>query len=303
VGLSGTLDTFSLAEILGLVERARQTGALRVEGPDGHGTLYVTAGRFSAGEAADYSGPVDDRHALDVRLIDVCFHLMRFEGGTFEFLAGELAPWTAERATDIAPIVETVEHIVRAWPAVEAVLPSFDVRPEASEELPEESLTLSRTAFKVFTLIDGQRTVRQIARETESSVVEVGPVVRDLIEHGAVRIPSGARTDPEPVATDLILPTGAVHVARDEPEEEGRGPIEMVTSVPDPDAELDAEAIERERAALAARAGLDDPGPVPTTEPGEAVSGGAESDDPATSEITSDRGALLRLFSGLRDQG
>jgi hypothetical protein len=306
VGLSGTLDTFSLAEVLGLIERARQTGALRVDGPDGHGTLYVTAGRFSAGEAADYSGPVDDRHALDVRLIDVCFHLMRFEGGSFEFLAGEVAPWTAERATDIAPIVETVEHIVRAWPAVEAVLPSFDVRPELCEELPEESLTLSRTAFKVFTLIDGQRTVRQIARETESSVVEVGPVVRDLIEHGAVRIPSGVRSDAEP-ASDLILPTGAVHVARDEPVDEGRGPIEMVTSVPDPEAELDAEAIERERAARAARAGLDDPGPVPAgpvpTEPDEAVGGGVESEDESTSEITSDRGALLRLFSGLRDQG
>jgi hypothetical protein len=301
VGLSGTLDTFSLAEVLGLIERARHTGALRVEGPDGHGTLYVTAGRFSAGEAADYSGPVENRHALDVRLIDVCFHLMRFEGGSFEFVPGEQAPWTAERATDIAPIVETVEHIVRAWPAVEAVLPSFDVRPELAEDLPEESLTLSRTGFRVFTLIDGQRTVRQIARELESSIVEVGPVVRDLIEHGAVRIPTGPRAEREPAASDLILPTGAVHVARDEAPEAGRGPIEMVTSVPEPGAALDAEAVERERAALAARAGLDDPGPVPT-EPGEAA-GGGEPDDESTSEITSDRGALLRLFSGLRDQG
>jgi hypothetical protein len=302
VGLSGTLDTFSLAEVLGLVERARQTGALRVDGPDGHGTLYVTAGRFSAGEAADYSGPVDDRHALDVRLIDVCFHLMRFEGGSFEFLAGELAPWTAERATDIAPIVETVEHIVRAWPAVEAVLPSFDVRPQLADDLPEESLTLSRTAFRVFALIDGQRTVRQIARELESSVVEVGPVVRDLIEHGAVGIPSGVRTEPQPAVNDLILPTGAVHVARDEEPDEGRGPIEMVTSVPEPDAALEPESIERERAALAARAGLDDPGPVPI-EQAEAAGGGADDEDQSTSEITSDRGALLRLFSGLRDQG
>ena len=129
MGLQGTLDTFSLAEILGLIERARHTGALTVQGPDGHGTLYTAAGRFSAGEAADYSGPVDDRHALDVRLIDVCFHLMRFESGSFEFTADAAPPWTAERATDIGPIVETVEHIVRAWPAVEAVLPSFDVRP------------------------------------------------------------------------------------------------------------------------------------------------------------------------------
>ena len=84
----------------------------------------------------DYSGPVEDRHALDVRLIDVCFHLMRFEGGSFEFVADEAPPWPADRATDIAPIVETVEHIVRAWPAVEAVLPNFDVRARAGRGAP-----------------------------------------------------------------------------------------------------------------------------------------------------------------------
>jgi hypothetical protein len=308
VGLQGSLDTFSLAEILGLIERSRHTGALTVQGPDAHGTLYTAAGRFSAGEAADYSGPVDDRHALDVRLIDVCFHLMRFESGSFEFSANQAPPWTAERATDIGPIVETVEHIVRAWPAVEAVLPSFDVRPQVADELPEESLTLSRTAFKIFALIDGRRTVRQIAREVGHSVVEVGPVLKDLIEHGAVGIESAepARTN----VPDLLLPSGAVHVAREaEPDTAGGRPIEMVTSVPDPSAAiLDPAALERERAVLAARAGLD-PGPAPVSDTDadpEAAEGTSEAGtEPAMtgSEITSDRGALLRLFSGLRDQG
>jgi hypothetical protein len=304
VGLQGTLDTFSLAEILGLIESARHTGALMVQSPDGHGTLYVSAGRFCAGEAADYSGPVEDRHALDVRLIDVCFHLMRFEQGSFEYTANAAPPWTAERATDIAPIVETVEHIVRAWPAVEAVLPSFDVRPELAEELPDESLTLSRTAFKVFALIDGERTVRQIAREAGNSVVEVGPVLKDLIEQGAVRIESAERPREYP-PPDFSLPSGAVHVAREtEPEVAGEPPIEMVTSVPDPTAMLDGDALDRERASLAARAGLDDPGPVPAEGeyPSEYPEEAFEGEDSASSEITSDRGALLRLFSGLRDQ-
>jgi hypothetical protein len=305
VGLQGTLDTFSLAEILGLIERARHTGALVVSNPDAHGALYVAAGRFCAGEAADYSGPVDDRHALDVRLIDVCFHLMRLEGGSFEFTANATPPWTAERATDIAPIIETVEHIVRAWPAVEAVLPSFDVRPELAEELPEDSLTLTRSGFKIFTLIDGERTVRQIAREAGHSVVEVGPVLKDLIEHGAVSIESDARPATPP-ASDVILPTGAVHVAREETHEPGRDPIEMVTSVPDPSAQLGGEALDRERASLAARAGLDDPGPVPTHDPepesAEATDPIGDESEMTGSEITSDRGALLRLFSGLRDQ-
>ena len=83
-------------------------------------------------------------------------------------------------------------------------------------------------------------------------------------------------------------------------------PIEMVTSVPDASAQLDGEALDRERALLAARAGLDDAGPVPrrVAIPREPARSGEppRATRTATSEITSDRGALLRLFSGLRDQ-
>ena len=186
------------------------------------------------------------------------------------------------------------------------MLPSFDVRPELAEELPEDSLTLSRSGFRIFTLIDGERTVRQIAREAGNSVVEVGPVLKDLIEHGAVRIGSGDR--PAAPVSELVLAPGAVHVAREETSEPGGDPIEMVTSVPDPSAQLDGEALDRERAVLAARAGLDDPGPVPAPEPAPEpeVAAAADPDEEPEmtgSEITSDRGALLRLFSGLRDQG
>ena len=90
VGLQGTFDTL----LAGRDPRSDRTARARparswCESPDGHGTLYTSAGRFCAGEAADYSGPVDDRHALDVRLIDVCFHLMRFETGSFGFAADE----------------------------------------------------------------------------------------------------------------------------------------------------------------------------------------------------------------------
>ena len=147
--------------------------------------------------------------------------------------------------------------------------------------------------------------MRQIAREAGHSVVEVGPVLRDLIEHGAVCIGAGrparaARTRPDPAARrGPRRPRGR--------REDGGEPIEMVTSVPDPSAQLGGDALDRERAALAAKAGLSDAGPVPTQET-------EDSDDPAShrtpppptdagsSEITSDRGALLRLFSGLRDQ-
>jgi len=293
------------------VEHARQTGALEVRGPDGHGILYTTAGRFCAGEAADYSGPVESRAALDVRLVDVCFHLLRFESGSFEFTPNRLPAWDADRGTDIAPIVEQVEQIVRAWPAVESVIPSFDQPFEVVDDVGDDTVTLSRTAFRVLTLVDGARTLRHIARELGQSVVVVGPLMRDLVEQGAVRIATGdvdVDRPPTPAGIShetigIVLPQGAVH-ALQEPTGGGDDGQPLVTSVPDPAADFDREALAREREALAARAGLGSAGPVPVAADEDEDAEEPEPEpDPEQTVTTTDRGALLRLFSGLRDQG
>ncbi len=299
------------------MEHARQTGALEVRGPDGHGILYTTAGRFCAGEAADFSGPVDSREALDVRLVEVCFHLFRFESGSFEFTANRVPPWEADRSTDIAPIVEQVDDIVRAWPAVAAVVPSFDLPLVLVDDLEDDTVTLSRAGFRILTLVDGRRTVRHIARELGQSFVAVGPIVKELVEQGAVRLAAesggfgGAPDDDRfpaeggpvdvPAAGELVLPPGAIHAVTEADAPDGSGTGPLVTSVPDPTAELDRDALERERAVLAARAGLDTPGPVPAEEPAPGPVEADAEDDTVT--VTTDRGALLRLFSGLRDQG
>jgi len=296
VGLSGTLDTFSLVEILGLVERARQTGALEIRGPEGSGTLYVTAGRFCAGEAADWSGPVEGRAALEVRIVDVCFHLFRLSAGSFEFVPDHTPPWTADRATDIGPVVERVEALVRAWPTIQSLVPSLDTALEVCQHITDDSLLLSRDGFRLITLVDSRLTIRQLARKLERSEVEVAAIAAELMQEGALR-PAMAGATPSPSPSGVVLPTGALHAVRAAPE--GKGADEVVTSVPDPNAALDRQAIERERAALAARAGLSDPGPVPDPDAQDA-DGDA---DEESSVISTDRGAILRMFSGLRDQG
>jgi hypothetical protein len=140
-----------------------------------------------------------------------------------------------------------------------------------------------------------------VARELGQSIVVIGPVVKELVEQGALHLADGRRpaaATPGGPAGDLVLPPGAVHAVRNGGTEDA---APLVTSVPDPAAELDRDALERERAVLAARAGLDAPGPVPTEEPG--VDAEDEEDPDHTVTMTTDRGALLRLFSGLRDQG
>jgi hypothetical protein len=58
----------------------------------------------------------------------------------------------------------------------------------------------------------------------------------------------------------------------------------------------DRDELARERADLASRAGLHDPGPVP-----DAGSGLPAEDSPDRAQIVVNRSDLLRMFSGLKD--
>ena len=278
--------------------RARRRGSGRPRHPVHHRrtVLRGRGGRL----LGPGRGPPRARRPPDRRVLPP----LPLRGGSFEFVANEAPPWPAERGTDIAPIVETVEHIVRAWPAVEAVLPSFDVRPELGHDLPEESVTLSRSEFKLH-LIDGsgpsarspvsgpqRRGGRSGAEGPRSSTARCGSATSERSATGERDRDVRDRPALGAASTPSVKPSGS------------EGATRWSRAFPTT-AALDREALERARAALAARAGLDDPDP-----PG--VGPRATSTEPRArrrtrmrprTEITSDRGALLRLFSGLRDQG
>ncbi len=200
MSLQGTLDTFSLSEILELVEKSRKTGALEVRDPKCRGVLYFAGGRFSAAEAGELCGPVQSAEELEARLIDVCFALFRVETGLFEFENDRYPPWPVRGGNEVAPIVEQVEQLRRDWLAIEAVLPSLECRPELVDDLGGDQVVLDKSAFRVLRVVDGERTVRDIARVVGRSVLEVCKVLKDLVEAGAIAVP----TDPQRTMVDEL---------------------------------------------------------------------------------------------------
>ena len=222
MSLQGTLDTFSLPEILELVEKSRKTGALEVRDPQSRGVLYFAGGRFSAAEAGDLNGPVESAEELEARLIDVCFALFRVETGLFEFESDRFPPWPVRGGSEVAPIVEQVQQLRRDWLAIEAVLPSLDCRPGVVDDLDGDRVVLNKAGFRVLRAVDGERNVREIARAVGRSVLEVCKVLKDLVEAGAVVVPTDpARTmvdelvltgdaDPEPMVATEMDPVAAV---------------------------------------------------------------------------------------------
>ncbi len=186
--LSGTFDLFSLAEVLGLIERAGTSGALVVHGRDVDATLYLVAGEFSGGEAADLAGPVDDLHALETRMLEVSVAVLRCRAAEFEFVADLTPPWPAALSVPIRPTLERASEIARDWPSIMSAVESFESMLERTGSITTETLTLTALGFRVFELVDGRTTIRQLAKRAEASLIVVAPEIRSLIVAGAVRV-------------------------------------------------------------------------------------------------------------------
>ena len=215
--LSGTFDLFSLAEVLGLIERAGTSGALVVHGRDVDATLYLVAGEFSGGEAADLAGPVADLHALETRLLEVCVAVLRCRAAEFEFVPDLTPPWPAALSVPITSNLERASEIARDWPSIMSAVESFESMLERTGSITTETLTLTALGFRVFELVDGRTTIRQLAQRAEASLIVVAPEVRSLIVAGAVRVlvdPARAMATAQAaaIADQARVPRGVVDV-------------------------------------------------------------------------------------------
>jgi hypothetical protein len=338
--LSGTFELFSLAEVLGLIERAAASGVLVVRAREVDGSLYFVDGALCAGEIGDLSGPVDGQYALEIRLLEVAVPLLRARNGEFEFREDVTPPWPAPHAIPVEQVFEPARRIAREWAAIMTTLESFESILERTGEIATESVTLTRLGFRLLELVDGRSSVRELSRRAGASIVAVAPEARALVVCGAVRVivdaeralataRAGAADARPPIEAALDVTGADEHVAA--PDRPAPGPAPAPASVPPTAAPVPVaahhaapsiaadDALARERADLAARAGLDAPGPVPApgpvrdAAPAPAAVAAPEADpapgpapapvrpEPERAQIVVDRSELLRMFSGLKD--
>jgi len=305
--LSGTFELFPLAEVLGLVERAAVSGVLVVRGREVDGSLYFVDGALCAGEIADLSGPVEGQQALEIRLLEVAVPLLRTRNADFEFRADVTPPWPAPLSVPIATVFEPARRIAREWSAIMTAIESFESVLVRTGEISTDSITLSHLGFRILEQIDGTTSIRELARRSGVSLVAVAPEVRALVLAGAVRVVvdaeralATARADAErdrpplEAALDVTFTAEPPTVVADVVVEAAGAPTDFETMTP---AE-DLDDLARERASLAAKAGLSTPGPVP--EPAAVPDIAAA--EPERAQIVVDRSELLRMFSGLKDE-
>ena len=114
--LQGSLDNFSLDEVLGLLSTTAKTGQLEVTGDRGAGSLTLREGKLVAAATSNAaSGGTTE---------DVLFELMRFTAGDFMFnLRSEVE--ATEPPRPVADVLIAAEGRLADWRAIEAVVPSL----------------------------------------------------------------------------------------------------------------------------------------------------------------------------------
>jgi hypothetical protein len=319
----------ALPELLGLLASARKTGALRLEAGPVSGVVHLEDGHCRAVETLEHAGVVQDGPALLNRLVDVCFAVTRQESGAFRFASDEPAPWRSDEPVELSDALVEVDRLLKQWREILQVIPSLDCRPRLLEALESDEVVLDRDQWALVVSVDGRRSVRELVARAQRPVIDVCHALLELVESGAVAIqdpadaapaPSApaapAVTNPAPAAPTVVAapapavaapaasaptaaPAAPQPAASAPASEPARQPVEPPKAEP-PKAEAPKPEPANGRAPETQRPETQRPETQrPEAQPAEAQRVAATNGDEG-GEVP-DKGAFLRLFSGLRD--
>ena len=234
--LTGTLDDFTLTDVLRLVASARRTGRLDVTRDAGSGRLWFRDGAV-AGADADYERrrPGD---APQRAIEDLTFDLMRWDLGEFTWSPGP--PRAGDTATavevdellrDVSRRLEELAEIVTLVPSEEAVLSMAAQPPEGAVQI-----NITPAEWRVLVLVDGRRPVREIAAVAGLDDLEAMKVLFGLAAAGLVQTGTPVPSPEEGAfgATSDLTDMTATSDVSDAPGEETYAAGEATSEAEDP---------------------------------------------------------------------
>jgi hypothetical protein len=307
VSLQGTFDTLSVTELFGLLSTAGKTGALRLEAGDFAGTeheagaqqagaqkatVFVTGGLCCAVESEQATGPTGSAEELATRLVDVGFSLARCRSGSFRFSDDERPPFAVSVSTALEPAVYEIGSLLGQWREIEATIPSLDARVRLAPVLQAEEIVVSAQDWGLLVALQGTPSIRDLVARRREPMMDVCRQVKELVDRGAIEVGAGVKP-----GTRDAHPTGQIDVVE---------PYAPATTAADAIAAAEAANVvaaglvnrmTRKRASVpdVFASEADEPSPASGT-----VTADADDTEDAQ-DASQDRGALLRLFSGLKE--
>lgn len=184
--LTGSLETFSSAEVLRLVAGTRKTGSLVVRGDGPFGAVIEVDVRVSNGEITTVTGGSPLASDTHTALAD----LLRIGHGEFSFDADAIATTASGPAIDVEDAIAEAESILAEWKLLEAYVPSLDAAVELSASI-DHAVTVEPRQWTTLSAIGTGCTVRDLARITGEGPLEACRDIRALVDLGVVRVLAG----------------------------------------------------------------------------------------------------------------
>lgn len=228
--LKGTLDDFTLPDIIRFLSAAKKTGCIEVTGGVGDGRVFLRDGDVYYGESSRTRGLDQDpsTEAIKAQIEDTVFDLMRWDMTEFSYSSGvEVQPGAAVDLNVDALIEETTQKleeldVIASKIPSEASVMAMAPNPPATGEI-----NISPDEWRVLVLVSGTRSVTDIADSVGQDSFSVMRTLYGLASHGLI---------------ELVETPSAVEVHTEVPSDEGPAPDqpEVAPELEGPDAETDA---------------------------------------------------------------
>ena len=195
--LTGTLDDFTLPDVLRLIGSARRSGHLDVRRDAGSGRLSFHEGAV---------GPSRDAE-------DVLFDLMRWSDGDFSWEPGGTGPHAGD-GISVEDLLEHVSRRLEELAQIKTLVPSEEAVLVMAPQPPEGAVQINITPaeWRVLVMVDGHRPVRDIAAAAGLDDVAAMRVLYGLATAGLVGL---ARPGGPPGVVDRAADHGPPQEASD----------------------------------------------------------------------------------------
>lgn len=269
MALEGSLDMFSVKDVLGLLLASRASGALHLTRrvADGetddvgldHAVVYLHEGQIYCATATSaeniYGALVDcgdintigsDEVSVRACIDDVAFWLLGWNEGTFVF-TDEMHPSGVTFSFPCETVLAAARRRLDIWEKVIEVMPSVEMGVTLCQDLPESAdnsgdVTLSQSEWRVVAALSGGCTIQELAARLRETVDAIRCTLYTMHCRGMVALHAA---QPKRRDTEAEWPVAEVpfdEAAHEEPEEpeEPEGPEEPeVSPAGTPDEEFD----------------------------------------------------------------
>lgn len=318
MSLSGNLSFVSLDEVLRLLIRSRQRGAVEVRGRSITGRVFVASdgidlattlddgdlrehlkrsriiddSKFKTVEAgestlADIATDVDALQALMREMAVESLYQLQGKGEVFQVYEAQTTPYAAPEGYELEALLTDAHRREAEWAEVARVIPDMGAIVRFARDLgSRDTVEIPRDGWRVLTQVEAGSSVREMARKLGTTEFWTARVAADLVENELLVVEYGA-----PVA-----PTAADESPRETEEfDPNQSWWEEPERGEEPETVASQEAIAGESGDIPAEEG------IPSPEPAEyEISGGPLAGSEEPSDVEEDTEAFLeKVFSEL----